>query len=96
MNGLYHGKGMAVYQGTCFIESDYKEGKLDGKGRQYTPSGELNYEGFYVAGNYEGQCKVYYEDGSKYEGAVRNKMANGIGVLTLPDGTIQCGQWEND
>ena len=77
-------------------EGDFKEGIKDGKGRHFLPNGILHYEGDYVAENYEGQGTIYYTDGGKYEGAVHNDKVNGIGVWTLPDGTIHCGLFEDE
>ena len=76
-------------------EGDFKENFRHGKGRFVLDNEKLLYEGDYVANKYEGHGTQYFEDGGKYEGAMHNGERNGIGAMTFPDGTIDCGLWAN-
>ena len=41
-----------------------------------------------------GQGKLTWKSGEVYEGTFMSNKYEGLGVLTLPDGSSSCGIWE--
>ena len=51
------------------FEGEFKNGKKNGKGKEYYENGRIKYEGSYLNGRKNGKGKEYYEIGRiKYEG----------------------------
>jgi hypothetical protein len=44
----------------------------------------------------QGQGVIHYDDGSWYDGQIRNDLRHGQGTYTLADGTVQSGTFEDD
>ena len=72
----------------------FRDGKLNGPGTQFYPSGQKYFEGVYVD-DYSVTGKYYYEDGMlMYEGKLQNDKYSGTGTLYWGNGTVSYyGDW---
>ena len=85
--GTYQMKG-------TWEKDDFRKGKVT----FYSSRREHNYA---REGTFSGGCqqsgKYYHPNGAIYEGSFnKNGQAEGLGMLTHPDGTIECGHWKAD
>lgn len=96
-DGTYNGYGTRWNLMTSRIYSFigyFRDGKLDGPGTQFYPSGQVYFEGDYVDG-YGVTGISYYEDGTPmYEGELQNDKYSGTGTLYWENGTVSyVGEW---
>ena len=100
------GQGIKTY-----LEGDYAgyryegdflgdgHGHEHGRGRWYRPDNTLEYEGEWQQGEYHGQGRSYFDDGTtiEYEGDFAGSMRHGHGTLYGRDGNIRhCGRFADD
>lgn len=87
--GQFNGLGKQFdEQGNIIAEGTYEQGQLT-KGKLYTSSGGLIYDGTLLAGKYEGTGKIYDPSGTlQYEGALKDGTAHGSGRKFDQSGAI--------
>lgn len=96
-----NGLGVASYSGE-YAGSEYA-GQF-GNGRRHglgvfnfgdnaAAAGVLRSEGEFANGLLNGHAVVYWRDGSRYAGAIRDAKRNGHGVFTYADGRRYEGEW---
>ena len=59
---------------------------MNGKGTLYDKNGKVIYEGDFVDGKFEGNGKLFNDDGSYYIGQFRNDLKHGKGIEYDKDG----------
>jgi len=65
-------------------------GEKDGKGKEYSFDGKLQYEGEYLHGEFNGKGKEYFDNGKlKYEGEYLNGKFNGKGKEYFDNGKLK-------
>ena len=98
-DGKKHGKGKKFYDGDLIYEGEWNEGCYHGKGKEFS-DGDLIYEGEWKYSEEHGKgikyFKVVGKNLAKYEGEFEESDFNGKGCLTLLDGTVYKGLWENN
>jgi antitoxin component YwqK of YwqJK toxin-antitoxin module len=75
----------------------FRDGKLNGRGTKFYPSGQMFFDGDYVD-DYGVTGTFYYEDGTpKYQGELENDKYSGNGTLYWSNGTVRYeGEWRED
>lgn len=96
-DGVYNGYGTSWNLISSRIYSFigyFRDGKLNGRGTKFYPSGQIYFDGDYADG-YGVTGKFYYEDGMlKYEGGLQNDKYSGTGTLYWENGTLMySGEW---
>jgi hypothetical protein len=87
---LYYFPDMPVLKTSVRDIGEFKEGKLNGEGKQYDGQGILTYEGGLKKGRYHGEGKLYFNNGNiKYEGDFKEGQFHGKGTLYNNDGTVK-------
>ncbi len=86
VNGLYEGQGVLFNEENKRIyEGSFAAGLYEGKGKLYS-NGELYLEGTFVAGEPQGNVKLYEDNKLLYDGAMANGKYEGRGVIYHSDG----------
>lgn len=95
VNSYRQGVGKMLYNNGDLYEGGFVYSRFHGIGK-YT---------LFIGGNYQGSWKMGAQhgfgilndlNGTSYEGSFVNGKKEGIGKLTLPDGKITIGVWENN
>ena len=64
------------------LESEFKNGEIEGKGKEYNPRGQLIFEGEYLKGEKNGNGIEYFKGNIIFEGEYKNnKRWNGKGKI---------------
>ncbi|WP_405117838.1 hypothetical protein MHB43_20165 [Paenibacillus sp. FSL H8-0317] len=87
---LYYFPDMPILKTSVRDIGEFKDGKLNGDGKQYNGQGVLMYEGELKKDRYHGEGKLYFNNGNiKYEGDFKSNQFHGKGTLYNSDGTIK-------
>ena len=79
-------------------DGEYKNGKRNGKGKEYNDTGDLMYEGDYINNEQNGEGKLYSPFGLlEYEGEFKDGLRHGKGTefhfnKVIYDGEYQFGE----
>lgn len=76
---LFNEENKRIYEGS------FAAGLYEGKGKLYS-NGELYLEGTFVAGEPQGNVKLYEDNKLLYDGAMANGKYEGRGVIYHSDG----------
>ena len=79
LNDLFHGKGIYKWANKKSYNGNWKEGKMNGKGKYIYPDGTI-YEGEFLDGEKSGFGKCIWEKERYYEGKWKNNKRNGYGI----------------
>ena len=83
------------FDGVLFMEGDYVNGVMTGKGKIAYSNGTI-IEGDFKDNEVEGFAKIKYSDGTFYEGQVkRGGIRHGKGTYKWLDGKISTSEWVN-
>ncbi len=97
-DGEFHGYGKYNYPDGGYYEGEYDMGKQTGKCVIFFGSGSpLNgalYKGDIVDGQWTGQGKITYADGTSYEGGYLNGEWHGFGKRCYTDGGYYEGEYD--
>ncbi|XP_073346399.1 radial spoke head 10 homolog B [Pagrus major] len=92
--GLFHGEGVACFEGGHMYKGMFSKGFMDGHG-VFTQTGGMKYEGEFVCNIPMGQGTYTWPDGSSYEGEVYNGIQHGTGTYKCAKtGVYYTGQWD--
>ena len=75
----FHGTGIYYFSdNSSFYKGKFRNGQFEGEGT-------LNFNGIKLEGNFKenmanGYCKISYEDGSSYEGKIKDNEKNGMNI----------------
>ena len=87
------------FRGTSLLVGEWRDDKFyNGRSTFSHEDSALNYarEGTFQDNEFCAS-KYYHPDGAVYEGSFdMNGQASGLGMLTEPGGTIECGEWKNN
>lgn len=73
----------------CYILSSAENESLDGEAHIYSSDGKLMADLFFVQGEANGRCTLYYKSGEQYfVGNLAQGYRNGVGLEYSKDGTI--------
>lgn len=73
----------------CYILSSAENESLDGEAHIYSSDGKLMADLFFVRGEANGRCTLYYKSGEQYfVGNLTQGYRNGVGLEYSKDGTI--------
>ena len=78
-NGKYI-NGKYIYEDDKYYIGEFKDNIPNGKGIKYYKNGNIQYEGNFINGKFEGNGKYYYEDGRYFIGEYKNGLRNGKGT----------------
>ena len=92
-DGKKHGEGTYTWADGAKYVGQYKDGKKHGEGTWTFASGDT-YVGQWKDGKKHGQGKQTFSDGRTYEGEWESGEER-VGTMTLADGTVQKGRFEN-
>ena len=103
-DGVREGRGLCLYNNNLMYEGEWKRNKEHGKGILMSPDRKrIIYEGDWEKGRMQGKGSYYYYDAlnneketSKYIGDFKENLRHGLGVYTLPDGSIYDGEWREN
>lgn len=88
------------FRGTSLLVGEWRDDKFyNGRSTFSHEDSALNYarEGTFQDNEVLREGKYYHPDGAVYEGSFdMNGQASGLGMLTQPGGTIECGEWKNN
>lgn len=96
-DGKPHGHGVLTQEkdGDQY-EGHFDAGKFDGKGVASYDQLDM-YDGEWKDGKYHGHGVRSYDYGSsRYDGQWQDGKKHGYGIYSYADGTMKCGQWEQD
>ena len=93
-NGLNEGFHLYKYSDGLIMQNYYKNGLKEEFRILYYPNGDIEVEE-YKNNLSVGYCIKYSLNGEKYEGEIKNKNKNGIGILTTFR-SIYEGEWKNN
>ncbi|KAI1895983.1 hypothetical protein AGOR_G00090130 [Albula goreensis] len=92
---LFHGEGVAYFQGGHVYKGMFSKGYMHGHGI-YTWADGVKYEGEFVSNVAMGNGTYTWVDGSRYEGEVCNGIRHGFGTFTCARKTVSYrGQWSH-
>ena len=95
-NGKYI-NGKYIYEDDKYYIGEFIDNIPNGKGIKYYKNGNIQYEGDFINGKFEGNGKYYYEDGDYFIGEDKNGLRNGKGTLYYSNGNIIYeGDWVNN
>jgi internalin A len=97
-DGLPHGKGKYLYNGTLWYEGSFVEGRMEGEGRLADlPEPYASYEGELMNNQPHGNGRMNYSDGTYYTGSYAAGKKQGSGKLYFEDGALNYeGKFEAD
>lgn len=65
---FYHGRYIDFFEnGTVYLDSTWKNNKLNGKSIQYYPNGKVHYDFNFKNGKLDGRYRIFNEDGTVLE-----------------------------
>ena len=73
-----------------------KDYKINGERKEFYENGELKYEGNFLNDEYDGEGKLYNENGEIYMGEFKQGAKNGFGRIIINDYLIKEGVFFND
>ncbi len=85
--------GECTFKNSDKYEGEWKDGKLNGKGKYTYPDGG-KYEGEFLDDKFHGHGIYTYANGRKYEGDWKDGKRDGKGTFTYPDGGKYEGEWK--
>lgn len=92
-NGKPHGKGTYISNEKLKIVGEFKNGLVEGKATLSFPDGTK------IVGDYkEGSTKkgsIFYPDGDKYEGELKNLEPHGYGIFLFGNGDKYSGEFKD-
>lgn len=89
----FHGEGKYTYEDGGTYIGKYEYGVKHGKGVSLDERGKKRFEGEYVNGEYS--QGTLWEEGMRYEGAFRDGVIEGKGVMFYDNGDTHRGLWKN-
>ncbi|XP_064178998.1 radial spoke head 10 homolog B isoform X1 [Anguilla rostrata] len=90
---LFHGEGVAYFQGGHVYKGMFSEGFMHGRGT-YTWADGVKYEGEFVFNMPTGHGSYSWVDGSCYEGEVCNGIRHGVGTYECARKSVSYrGEW---
>ena len=105
-DGVRHGRGICLYNNNTLYEGQFKKNFQHGSGKLMSADRKrVIYDGMWEKGKMHGLGTYYYylEQGSRppkqnghYVGQFRQNLRNGMGVYTLPDGSIYDGEFRDN
>lgn len=94
-SGSFNGYGTMVWANGDTYTGQWNNGQYHGSGKLTCANGGWN-EGVFENGAFiSGRCKIIYQDGSRYEGAMDKGAFNGQGTMIWSGGDTYTGQWNN-
>ena len=87
-NGKYI-NGKYIYEDDKYYIGEYKDNIPNGKGIKYYLNGNIQYEGNFINGKFEGNGKGIWENGEYYIGEWKNGLSHGKGTEYYSNGNIQ-------
>ena len=72
---------MVCINGNTF-EGEFKEGKLDGKGKHFYKD-KLKYDGYFRNAKYDGKGIYYHSNGNKYDGEFHDNLMDGLAFCII-------------
>ena len=93
-NGKKSGTGTFKWNDGTVYEGEWKEDKINGKGKLTIPN-KGTYEGDFENGEKEGQGKYTFSNGDTYYGEFLDNQFNGQGTYTI-NGKSYTGTWKNN
>ena len=82
------------FNGEGFYEGDFLDGKREGKGKLFSPSGKLRFDGHWKGNRRSGYGISKYEGGDRHEGNYENNERHGLGVFLWADGDKYVGNFD--
>ena len=73
-----NGQGILTFADGGRYEGDFKNGKMEGKGKYFHADGD-RYEGDWKNGQQDGKGKYFFANGNRYEGDYKNGQRDGKG-----------------
>ena len=105
-DGVRHGQGVCLYNNNTLYEGQWKKNKEHGVGKLMSADRKrVIYEGTWEKGRMHGQGTYYYyleqSDGTfiengRYAGHFRRGAREGMGIYTLPCGSIYDGEFHDN
>ncbi len=97
--GYFHGEGKMTYANDDVYKGSFVENLPRGKGKKTCANGDV-YDGEWRNGKEYGYFNVFYQDGSRYFGYLKNNKPDGRGILITHDKThdkttVYDGYWQN-
>lgn len=86
-NGFYSGKGVLLFTDSVFLAGQWKDGKLNGQGTNYTKNGTI-YFGNFGGGLKNGRGLLVYKNNDFFYGDFKADKANGRCISLWSNGTI--------
>ena len=80
--------GKYTYEDGKYYIGEFKDNIPNGKGKKYYKNGNIQYEGDFINGQFEGNGKYYYENGEYFIGKYKNGLRNGKGIKYYKNGNI--------
>lgn len=93
--GAFNGQGTMVWPNGDTYTGQWKDSQYHGSGKLTCADGGWNEGVFENSAFISGQCKIIYQDGSRYEGAMDQGTLNGQGTMIWASGDTYTGQWKN-
>uniref|UniRef100_A0A4W4FA68 Radial spoke head 10 homolog B n=1 Tax=Electrophorus electricus TaxID=8005 RepID=A0A4W4FA68_ELEEL len=91
--GVFHGEGVAFFQGGHVYKGSFANGLMHGRG-EYTWADGLKYEGDFASNIPMGHGTYTWLDGSTYEGEIYHGLRHGVGTHKCAKmSTVYKGQW---
>lgn len=76
------------------MKGDLLDGKREGKGKLFSPSGKLRFDGHWQSNSRNGYGISKYEGGDRHEGNYENNERHGLGVFLWADGDKYVGNFD--
>ena len=86
-NGKYI-NGKYIWEDGKYYLGEIKDNIPNGKGIKYYSNGNIQYEGDFKDGKFEGNGKFYYDDGDYFIGEYKYGLRNGKGKKYLKNGNL--------
>ena len=77
-----------IWEDGKYYLGEFKNHLPNGKGIKYYSNGNINYEGDFINGIFEGEGKYIYDDSDYFIGQYKNSLRNGKGILYYKNGNI--------
>ena len=83
LNGKY------IWEDNKYYIGEYNNNNIpNGKGVKYYSNGNIQFEGYFMNGKFEGKGKYYYDDGDYFIGEYKNGLRNGKGITYNKNGNL--------